>query len=225
MPTSVSGVGVPAGGTLTTASTTGSSALGKDEFLKLLLAQLANQDPTAPTDNQQFIAQLAQFSSLEQEQATNSRLDSLLLAQASANQTSATSFIGKSVLFKSTDVALTDTGATVLGQLAKDAATLTVTITDSNGKAVRTIKKDAVSAGDLAIAWDGLSDSGAKLANGTYSVKLEAKDSSGTSITVDTQGRAKVTGVKFAQGIPQLIVNGLPISMNDVMEISDSSGG
>lgn len=225
MPTSVSGLGVPPGGSLSTASTSGSSNLGKDEFLKLLLAQLANQDPLAPTDNQQFIAQLAQFSSLEQEQATNTRLDSLLLAQASANQTATASFIGKTVLFKSTEVALTDAGATVLGQLAKTASAVTVTITDDKGKTVRTIKKEDVAGGPLAIPWDGLSDSGAKLVNGTYTVTIDAKDSSGQSVAVDTQCRAKVTGVKFAQGVPQLIVNGLTVSMGDVMEISDSSGG
>lgn len=225
MPTSVAGIGTTSGTGVSTATTTGSSALGKDEFLKLLLAQLSNQDPTAPSDNQQFVAQLAQFSSLEQAQTTNSKLDSLLVAQASANQTATASFIGKNVLFKSTQVGLTDTGGTILGQLAKSASTVTATITDSKGKVVRTINLENVASGALSIPWNGLSDSGAKLANGTYTVALEAKDASGQAVSVQSQGRAKATGVTYAQGYAQLIVNGLPINMSEVIEVSDSSGG
>ena len=74
--------------------------LGKDAFLKLLTAQLANQDPLEPVDNQAFIAQLAQFSSLEQLQGVSSRLDSLLLAVGSSNQLGAASLVGKDVTFK-----------------------------------------------------------------------------------------------------------------------------
>jgi len=225
MPTSVAGIGTTSGTGVSTTTTTGSSALGKDEFLKLLLAQLSNQDPTAPTDNQQFAAQLAQFSSLEQAQATNSKLDSLLVAQASANQTSTASFIGKNVLFKSTQVGLTDTGGTIMGQLSKSASTLTATITDAKGKVVRTIKLENVAAGALSIPWNGLSDSGAKETNGTYTVAIEAKDASGQSVSVQSQGRAKVTGVTYAEGYAQLIVNKVPINMSDVIEISDASGG
>src|SRR5690242_15281966 len=81
-------------------------SLGKDAFLKLLTAQLANQDPLAPVDNTAFIAQLAQFSSVEQLQNVSSRLDSLLLATASANQLSTASLVGKDVGFKADGVDL-----------------------------------------------------------------------------------------------------------------------
>ncbi len=58
-------------GTTTNTSTNKSSSLGKDDFLKLLITQLENQDPLSPTNDTEFIAQMAQFSSLEQMQNLN----------------------------------------------------------------------------------------------------------------------------------------------------------
>lgn len=60
-------------------------SLNQEDFLKLLLAQLSFQDPLKPMDNQEFIAQMAQFSSLDQTRQSNEKFDSLLLLQ-SANQ-------------------------------------------------------------------------------------------------------------------------------------------
>jgi flagellar basal-body rod modification protein FlgD len=98
----------PIGSASTTASppaTTASAVaakgqLGKDDFLKLLTAQLANQDPLQPVDNQAFIAQLAQFSSLEQLQGVSSRLDSLLQATATASQLQTSALVGKTVSYR-----------------------------------------------------------------------------------------------------------------------------
>jgi len=87
----------------TTAATTGKKAneLGKDDFLKLLITQLSNQDPMKPMDDTQFIAQLAQFSSLEQMQQVNSGLGSITstLQPFLANSVgfSAASWVGRSI--------------------------------------------------------------------------------------------------------------------------------
>ena len=71
-----------------------SQELGKDDFLKLLLAQLANQDPTSPMENTEFIAQMAQFSSLEQ--MTNMRTGFTKMASM-LSSSEAVSSIGRSV--------------------------------------------------------------------------------------------------------------------------------
>jgi len=76
---------------------TGNSMLGKDAFLKLLITQLQNQDPTNPMDDREFIAQMAQFSSLEQMQNMTKAMESLLLSQQQSQLMGYTNFIGKDV--------------------------------------------------------------------------------------------------------------------------------
>jgi flagellar basal-body rod modification protein FlgD len=73
------------------------SALGKDAFLQILITQLQNQDPTSPMDDKEFIAQMAQFSSLEQMQNMTSAMEKLLSSQQETQLLSYTNFIGKEV--------------------------------------------------------------------------------------------------------------------------------
>lgn len=94
------------GGTSTT--TLQANGLGMDDFLKILLTQLTFQDPLKPMDNQEFMAQMAQFTSLEQTQQLNSKLDALLSTQAALQSVG---LLGRTV-----DVA-TETG-TVTGTVA-----------------------------------------------------------------------------------------------------------
>lgn len=85
----------------TTETQASSSELGADAFMRLLIEQLKNQDPTAPVDNQQYIAQLAEFSSLEATQQVNENLVALAALQQEnalmSQLTSATSLIGAEV--------------------------------------------------------------------------------------------------------------------------------
>ncbi|MGN8842222.1 flagellar hook assembly protein FlgD [Niallia sp. HCP3S3_B10] len=78
-------------------NSTGSSSLGKDDFLKILITQLQNQDPTSPMDDKEFIAQMAQFSSLEQMQNLNTSMTNLISLQTQSNLISYGQFMGQDV--------------------------------------------------------------------------------------------------------------------------------
>ena len=80
-----------------TTKETGNSTLGKDAFLQLLITQLQNQDPTNPMDDRDFIAQMAQFSSLEQMQNMTKTMESLLVSQQQTQLMNYTTFVGKEV--------------------------------------------------------------------------------------------------------------------------------
>ena len=81
--------------TASAVTTATNNELGKDAFLKLLIAELSNQDPTNPVEDREFISQMATFSTLEEMQNMNSTLTTM----ADANKFSAVSYIGKAVAF------------------------------------------------------------------------------------------------------------------------------
>lgn len=201
---------------------TGSTTLGKNEFLKLLTAQLANQDPLAPTDNQAFIAQLAQFSSVEQAEATNTRLDSLILAQAANNQTAVASLVGKDLVFKTGTVTLAaGEPANFSGELSANAASVTAIITDSNGKQIAKVPANSTDAGTVTFTWNGKDVDGNPVAAGSYKVQLVAADKNGASIDITQRGRGRVSSVSFEDGVPKLVVDGTKIAMSDVLEVAE----
>lgn len=100
----IESIGSVVGGTSTALQTAG---IGQEDFLKILLTQLSFQDPLKPLDNQEFIAQMAQFTSLEQARQLNDRTDALLSIQSA---TQSIGLIGRTVEVR------TDTG-TMVGQV------------------------------------------------------------------------------------------------------------
>jgi len=222
------------GSTSSTSSTSSSDAsaaadattsiLGKDDFLKLLMTQMQNQDPLNPTDDTQFVAQLAQFSSVEQMTNMNDTMNQLLVAQASANQTATAQLVGKSVQVNSNTVTLGTTTPVVLsGTLSGAAANVTATIVNAAGQTVRTINEGAGASGAWTGSWDGKDASGNSLPAGTYTVNLTATDSSGNAVTATSTSSGIVTGVSFVNGAAQLIVNGQTVPLSQVIEIDQAT--
>ncbi len=200
--------------------------LGKDEFLQLLVTKLSYQDPLDPVSDEDFVAQLAQFSSLEQLENMNKNLEDSLdwnyyLSQT-LNNTTATNLIGRVVRSDSSQVYL-DSGADArialtLGSAASD---ITVTITDADGNVVRTLTHDHAAAGDLFLEWDGLSDNGTTLPEGVYKVSAKATNVDGNSFRPGLFTEGTVDGVRYVQGAAFLEVNGQQIPLSAVHEIRE----
>ncbi|MDP1824554.1 MAG: flagellar hook capping FlgD N-terminal domain-containing protein [Archangium sp.] len=220
MPNSIEGLSSTTGAPPSSAAATGSRALGKNEFLKLLTTQLANQDPLAPTDNQAFIAQLAQFASVEQAEAANSRLDALIIAQAANNQTSVANLVGKDIIYRTDSIAATAANPTpqIQGELAESATQVNAIITDENGKEVAKLVMHDQQAGTVSFDWGTTS-----LPPGKYKVTLTAKDEKGESIAIAPRNRARATGVTFEAGYPELILNGVRVKMSDIIQIAEAA--
>ncbi len=198
------------------------NVLGKDDFLKLLTAQLANQDPLQPVDNQAFIAQLAQFSSLEQLQGVSSRLDTLLQTMGSSNQMSTASMVGRNVRYDTDGVDLVAGTPPSLQANLEAAGAVTAVIQDSSGRTVRTIKTGAHAAGAFDLGWDGRDGNGNALPSGRYTVTLSAAASDGTPVTASAQSQGVVRGVSLAGGTTQLMIGNSLVNMSDIVQITQS---
>ena len=204
---------------------TDSRIMGKDDFLKLLTVQLQHQDPLEPQDNTEMVAQLAEFSSLEQLENMNQNLASsldldLILTQV-LNNTAAAGLIGKSVLANGNAVEIEEAGesSSVNFDLAANAESLTVTIYDESGTLIRTIEETGIEAGRQSLEWDGKDSSGNDVSAGTYTFQVTATDGEGNSIGVTPLVMGSVDVVKFVNGEAVLILDGIEVSISEIIEI------
>lgn len=158
------------------------SVLGKDDFLKLLLVELQNQDPTDPQDTDKILQQTSQLATLEASQNTNDALSNLSSAMTGSAQFATISSIGK----------MADIGAT--GIILQDGQPVTfdvyfpesiqggeIEIVNSQGITVDTLEVNAESKGSVSFNWDGTDESGNLYEDGDYQVNITYTSSSGES--------------------------------------------
>lgn len=187
---------------------TGNQALGKDAFLQLLVTQLKNQNPLSPQDNGAFVAQLAQFSSLEGINTLNDSVNAISSNFSSSQALQASSLVGRSIITQ-TDKAMVDTSKSMTGSVAVTAATgnVSVKITDKDGNVVRTIDMGAQSAGDSSFIWDGKNDKGEVAPAGTYTFAASTKNDTGDSVALLTSLPATVTSVTLSKTGGEMLLN------------------
>jgi flagellar basal-body rod modification protein FlgD len=195
-------------------------ALGKEEFLKLLVAQLSHQDPLSPLQGTEFVAQLAQFSSLEQLVNLSDRVSALALAQTAAIGSQAVGFVGRSVTARGDRFRAGEPGGVSLGvELAGDAAAVKLTVLDSTGKVVATRDLGALAKGRRTLSFDGKDMNGNPLPAGEYTFRVEPTDAAGKTVEAVPLVRGTVDAVSYASGVPTLKVGGLEVPLAVVLEV------
>ena len=162
-------------GTASTATSATTTNETQNRFLKLLTAQLKNQDPLNPMDNAQMTSQMAQISTVDGIERLNATLQSLISDSANSQALQAAALVGKGVMVPGNGVSLQSGGAYGGIDVAKDADTVSINITDSNGLLVRTLELGSVKAGSHTFTWDGTSNSGVAAAAGNYTFSVAAK--------------------------------------------------
>jgi flagellar basal-body rod modification protein FlgD len=197
--------------------------LGKDDFLKLLITQLQNQDPLNPADSTEFISQLAQFSSLEQLTSVNDNLKVVQLFDQSINNSQAVNFVGKTIKASGSMFEL-ESGKTheIQYQLGEDADAVYVSIFNASGETVRKIEMDNMSAGDQSVVWDGKDENGNAASAGTYSFSVQAKNSDGEAMATAAYIKETVTGVSYHDGSTYLLAKDIEIPYSAILEVTEA---
>ena len=221
----MSGIGLNAVSTResTTASAISSnSAMGKDDFLTLLVAQLQHQDPLNPMNDTDFTAQLAQFSSLEQLQNINTNLENIDTSQNIQTNSGAVSFIGRNVTASGNGIYVSDGQAgDIHFELAEDAAAVYISVYDASGNFVRDLEYEGLTSGQQDLSWDGYDYLDGQLPDGNYYYDISAVAVDGHEVDVTSFTSGLVTGVNYKNGQAYLITEHQEIAMGDVIEVVD----
>jgi flagellar basal-body rod modification protein FlgD len=208
-------------GTSTTTPPVAGGKMGKDEFLKLLVAQLKNQDPMNPSNGQEMAAQLAQFSSLEQLTQIGSSLEAqggyLQGVIGSLSASGAQAAIGKPVVAYGDQVYVpVDGDASVRFTVGGGGGTATLRVLDDAGKEIAFRSLGTVTAGDHSAELGSLA---AGLQEGWYSYAIEVKDPAGKAVASTTYTAATVDGVRYTQDGPVLTSGEIFIPYEALVEI------
>jgi len=196
-------------------------ALGRDEFLELLTIQLKYQDPLNPVSNQEFAAQLAEFSALEQMEQINGTLETDLVLSQSVHNAITTSMIGRDVRVVGGVFAIGEEGAELPGLYvqAETIGEANVSITDSSGEVVRSFTVQLDSTDPTLLQWDGKDNNGDQLAAGTYGFTVNVVGAGGETQPALTFVEDRVSTVRFANGVTELLLATVPYTLADVYEI------
>jgi flagellar basal-body rod modification protein FlgD len=180
--------------------------LGQDQFMNLLIAQLKNQDPLKPVDNSQLMAQLAQFSQLQETQQMAQSLNKFIAQQNTANANNLVSLLGKRVTTNGSTFSFTSgTPAPIAYTLAGNASTTTVQILNASGVPVSTWTGSNQNAGPQNLQWDGKDSSGNALPTGSYSFSVTAKGTNGAAVSTTTQTTGMVRSINYDGNGPVLV--------------------
>ncbi|MFI5400456.1 MAG: flagellar hook assembly protein FlgD [SAR324 cluster bacterium] len=202
----------------------GKGSLGKEDFLKLLMAQATHQDPLKPMDSEGMMSQLTAMGSLEQMINMNKQLGQLNQVQTDISQATAYTFLDKDVTVKGTRLSVSHGSAPALQfSIPREAESVKVQIANKAGDPVRSLDLGAQGPGHHAVSWDGRDNDGDPVPDGVYDYSVAAKSADNETLPVELYMRGKVSGVRFENGRNFLKVNGEDVDSRGLMEIGNRS--
>ena len=205
-----------------TAKSGTSASMGQKDFLTLFTTQLKCQDPLDPVKNEAFVAQLAQFSQLEATTTMSDTLKAYVDSMAGERMMSSTSMIGKTVAAPGAPAIITQGGKPAQGfiNLPTGAEGVKLEVFNDKGQLVTSNTLGAQNIGDMPFAWDGTSDAGGKVPDGSYTFKATVISQGKTSNPV-VNVLSTVTGVnqQADKTILLEVTGGKSVKLTDVQRV------
>jgi flagellar basal-body rod modification protein FlgD len=196
----------------------------KQTFLNLLVTQLKSQDPFDPIENEDFLAQLAQFSSLESLNNIYGEMSTSNLLQNSTHNALSTSLLDNYAMTLGGTMSVS--GEKVSGSMfiMPDSGDVKIEISDSAGNIVRTIDREHLDAGEQMVKWDGKNADGDRV-DGVYSVDITytSGPQAGQKANIFTVG--KIRAVRFYGGSPVIVVDDAEYNLSDLIEVMSDLPG
>ena len=187
-------------------------------FLKLLTAQMQNQDPLDPMDTSEYAQQLVQYSQVEQSLQQTGALQSILAQISSQNMAQASAYIGKEARFDSAVSGLGSDPATWTYYVDGTPKAITAKVTDASGKVVHEASIDPSNQGRF--SWDGTLADGTRAPEGAYTLALTVDGGNDIKLnpTINSVGIVKDVVTDGANIL--LGVNGIRMSVNGLVAVS-----
>ncbi len=207
------------------ASPAASKPLDREAFLKLLIAQIKNQDPMKPMEGTEFVSQLSQFAMVEQAIAQSSHLENVSTQLGGIANNDATALVGKKVTVRGSAMAFDGITSTTSAVTIEDpAAKVKAEIVDADGNVVRTLELGGHAAGALPITWDGRDANGQMAPKGNYTMRVTATGSDGKAVKTTQDVVGTVTKITFDKGYPELTLsNGATCPISDLVGVESES--
>jgi flagellar basal-body rod modification protein FlgD len=190
-------------------------------FLKMLTAQLQNQDPMNPTDTASMTTQLAQLNMVDGINQMKSTMTSLLSQIQSSDFMNYSSSVGKYAMAASKSLSFDGQTPINLGaQLANDVSSILATISDEKGNVIAKETLDAHKAGLVNFLWDGVDSNGEPVAAGTYNIALSAVSTEGNPFIPDSYVASMVAAIgKDSNKNPLLtLADGRTVAPSDIAQ-------
>lgn len=194
--------------------------LGKDAFLKLLVAQMQNQDPLNPQSNEEFVAQLSQFTQVEQLMDLSTQFDGMYMAMNSVNNTSMTQLLGKEVVAVGNQFYHDGNGEMELHYAA--AATTQgakLTVYNESGSVVYSGAVGALKEGEGSVTWDGRDVNGQPLPEGNYTFSITGFDGNGDSVEIQELMVGIVDGMSYETGVPTPSIKDVIFDLGQILRV------
>ena len=195
--------------------------LGKDAFMKLLVAELKQQDPMDPMKAREMVGQLADLSTVEKLTGIDDKLTTLQNITAASSGISNAGLIGRTIEADTKNLSLgSQGGASGMFSLGGNASSVLVKIRDATGSVVKNLDMGALKLGPQSVKWDGTTDGGVRAPSGLYTFDIAATDGNNRPVVAKTRVSGLVSSVTYENGTPEVVVGDSHIPLGDVTTIA-----